>query len=185
MPLYHQWIAAPASTQLVSPVACWAERIFHLTCIVCCGPPSGGETYLRDNSVGPSGSVRPAASETGSGLQGSRSSQGARAASRQEDHPVAEAAAASEVPAEAGEAVPLTGGEVTETAQQRRAEDHSRQGVPMSNEVRYIMSRAATVQSHFPQAVATDDFLFRLEMLLGAHGFTGSNSIGKPSGDLR
>mmetsp|Transcript_7991 Transcript_7991/g.22905 ORF Transcript_7991/g.22905 Transcript_7991/m.22905 type:complete len:1007 (-) Transcript_7991:160-3180(-) len=46
-----------------------------------------------------------------------------------------------------------------------------------SNEVGYIPARMGAVQSHFPAAVGMDDFLFRVEMLLGGHGFYGNNSI--------
>ena len=52
-------------------------------------------------------------------------------------------------------------------------------GTPLSNEVQYIVSRTNIVQQHFPSALAMDDFACRMEMLLGAHGFYGDNTIGE------
>jgi len=47
----------------------------------------------------------------------------------------------------------------------------------MSNEVSYAVNRVGIVKSHFPSALALDDFMFQVEMALNTYGFNGENSI--------
>lgn len=46
-----------------------------------------------------------------------------------------------------------------------------------SIETKYLSQRMSQVSKHFPSALSLDDFLGRVEVALGAHGFRGDNSI--------
>lgn len=46
-----------------------------------------------------------------------------------------------------------------------------------SIETKYLSQRMGQVSKHFPSALGLDDFLGRVEVALGAHGFRGDNSI--------
>lgn len=46
-----------------------------------------------------------------------------------------------------------------------------------SVETQYLSQRMGQISKHFPSALGLDDFLGRVEVALGAHGFRGDNSI--------